>query len=321
MLRPSLVCAIIQMLHAKGLFIRGKPFTDSTVRNILHNKKYMGVWHVHGENFTNVFPAIISKELWEKVQKLLADNLHGCRNQVVTYLLYRKAKCGYCGKPISADCGISSRKQRYHYYTCSHKRKYKKKCPNKAIRKELLEELVLENILTFLTKDQYLNDVVQRVYQEQLLQRTDNTALQNLEKELRQVQFALDNIMKAIENGIYTSTTADRLKELENKKQDLVQSIATERTEKQTSLSENEIRQFYELALQKEGYVLIRYLVKQVIVYNDKIEIEYNTPTKKSPDDENQGFLFYNETVKVKVYNVTTGHYQTASKQVLARIA
>lgn len=127
--------------------------------------------------------------------------------------------------------------------------------------------------------------------------------------------------MKAIENGIYTSTTADRLKELENKKQDLVQSIATERTEKQTSLSENEIRQFYELALQKEGYVLIRYLVKQVIVYNDKIEIEYNTPTKKSPDDENQGFLFYNETVKVKVYNVTTGHYQTASKQVLARIA
>ena len=38
--------------------------------------------------------------------------------------------------------------------------------------------------------------------------------------------------------------------------------------------------------------MLINYLVKEILVYDDEIVIKYNTPTTISPD-ESQGFSFY----------------------------
>ena len=38
--------------------------------------------------------------------------------------------------------------------------------------------------------------------------------------------------------------------------------------------------------------MLINLLVKEIVLYDDKIEIYYNNPTTKSPD-ESRGFLLY----------------------------
>lgn len=57
-------------------------------------------------------------------------------------------------------------------------------------------------------------------------------------------------------------------------------------------MTESEIRRFYEQALKDEPKMLINMLIKEIVLYDDKIEIYYNNPTTKSPD-ENQGFLLY----------------------------
>ena len=49
---------------------------------------------------------------------------------------------------------------------------------------------------------------------------------------------------------------------------------------------------FTEQALKAELQILINQLVKEIVLYNNKIEIYYNNPTTKSPD-ESQGFLLY----------------------------
>ena len=47
------------------------------------------------------------------------------------------------------------------------------------------------------------------------VQNQENTAIPLLEKQLREIDKKLDNLMKAIEDGLYTRTTKERLEVLE----------------------------------------------------------------------------------------------------------
>lgn len=60
-------------------------------------------------------------------------------------------------------------------------------------------------------------------------------------------------------------------------------------------ITKDEITEYIEKALKKDTRVMIHMLVRQVVLYNDKIEIYYNYTDRKSPDGEEnrQGFLFY----------------------------
>ena len=46
-------------------------------------------------------------------------------------------------------------------------------------------------------------------------------------------------------------------------------------------LTEKQILELYKKALQLEPTLLINYLVKQVVLFDDKIEIQFNTPLQK----------------------------------------
>ncbi|MBO5982762.1 MAG: hypothetical protein J6Q06_02690, partial [Clostridia bacterium] len=48
----------------------------------------------------------------------------------------------------------------------------------------------------------------------------------------------------------------------------------------------------YEKALKQEAQALIGTLIKEIIVFDDKIEIFLNTPIRKDPD-EGRDFSFY----------------------------
>ena len=53
------------------------------------------------------------------------------------------------------------------------------------------------------------------------VQNQENTTIPLLEKQLREVNKKLDNLMKAIEDGLYTRTTKERLEALEIQKDGL----------------------------------------------------------------------------------------------------
>ena len=54
-------------------------------------------------------------------------------------------------------------------------------------------------------------------------------------------------------------------------------------------------------ALALEPKLLINYLVKQITLHDDKIEIQFNSPIKVSPDSDERrrGFTLCSKTVKV----------------------
>ena len=63
--------------------------------------------------------------------------------------------------------------------------------------------------------DAVIDKIVQLVMN---VQNQENTTIPLLEKQLREVNKKLDNLMKAIEDGLYTRTTKERLEALEIQK-------------------------------------------------------------------------------------------------------
>ena len=124
----------------------------------------------------------------------------------------------------------------------------------------------------------------------------ENSILAVLEKQKRQVEIALNNLVCAVERGIISNTTNKRLHELEQQQEELKRQILIERSKQVVQLQENDIREFYEQALKLEPKMLINYLIKQINLFDDKIQIQFNSPIRISPDDEKLGFSFYSET-------------------------
>lgn len=290
---------IIAELNSKGLLHKGKPFAKNTVYGILGNERYSGIYRHNGEVFDNIYPQIVPQETFDKVRKKVNANKFGKRSEHITYLLKDKIKCGYCGKSIIGENGTSKNGERKYYYTCCGRKKKTTECKKQAIRKDVLEKIILENVLEQMQKPNNLDYIISGIMREQERRAQVNVVLSLLLKEQRQTENAIQNIMTAIENGGTTNTVMKRMRELEARLSELEQQILIEKSKTTVQLSESQIREFYTKALALEPKLLINYLIKQITLYEDRIEIEYNSPIKQSPDNDNRGFLICSKTVKL----------------------
>ena len=79
----------------------------------------------------------VKTEIYENVRRKTETNKYGTRSVEVVYLLRNKIKCGYCGSPISAECGTAKNGQKIRYYKCLG-RKHQSGCKKSQVRKEIL---------------------------------------------------------------------------------------------------------------------------------------------------------------------------------------
>ena len=159
---------------------------------------------------------------------------------------------------------------------------------------------MLDSIIEQLQKANSLDFIVSGIMKEQERQAQANIVLNLLLKERRTTESAIKNIMTAIENGGTTNTVMNRLRELETKQAELERQILIEKSKTAVQLTEKQIREYYSQALALEPKLLINYLVKQVTLYDDKMEIQFNAPINISPDDESRrGFSLCSKTIKL----------------------
>ncbi|MBR0188971.1 MAG: recombinase family protein [Clostridia bacterium] len=288
---------IIAHLTAQGIFNRGKKFARNTVYNILKNEKYSGIYRHNDEVFDNIYPQIVPTEIYEIVRKKIETNKYGKRSVEVVYLLRNKLKCGYCGSPISAECGTAKNGEKIRYYKCLG-RKHQNGCKKSQVRKEILEKYVLDNVIEQLSKPEIQNYIADRLIAIQERKIKENSALNALTKEMRQTENSINNIMEAIEQGGTSAMAMKRLRELESKLEDLQKQITIEKAKSAFRLSKADIIRFYKAGLEKEPIKLINHLIKKILLYDDKMIIFYNTP-KTIDLDESQGFSFYDHNIKM----------------------
>lgn len=288
---------ILNELTAQGIGRRNKPFPINTFYSILHNPKYIGVANLSDGAYTNIYPPIIPKELFEKVQMILEKNKRGSRSKDTDYLLTRKCICGYCGRNIHAETGTARDGTVRHYYKCDG-RKNHHDCQKSVVRKDDLEQLVLQitrDIIGTSENIELIADGVMEIHEKRL---HDHSVLNLLLAERDKLQKVVDNIMKAIEQGILTPTTKARMEQTEQQLSDINVQINAEQCKLQSQLKREQVIEYLKHTVWQKPQLMIYTLIQKIVLYDDKIEIYYNyaDPMKAdaSPADEHRLFFSIN---------------------------
>ena len=287
---------IIKKLNEMGVTHLGKPFQRTTVYNILKNEKYSGSYTYNGERYDNTYPRIVSDRTFKLVRQKMQSNRYGKRSENVVYLLKGKVKCGYCGKSMISETGTSRNGDRKYYYKC-YNRKSEQNCKKENINKDLLEKVVLETFNEYFSKDNDIKEIAKKLYELQFSNNENTNTINLLEQSKRHIENSISNIVKAIEKGIVSNATAQRLKELEKEQEEVEKQLILAKNEAKIVISENEILDYFEKAIKCEKAMLISYMVKEVIVFDDKIIIKLNSPINNESPDISQGFLLYDKTI------------------------
>ena len=281
---------IADELNAQGIRTSwGNAFTFNGLRSILHNEAYTGVYEYAGVRIEGGMPKIIEQDLYDRVQDKFKENMRGGAiqrestnvepDEAPRYWLTGKLFCGECGEPMRGTSGTSKTGVRHCYYGCKAKQK-KLGCRKRDEKKTFIESLVVQALSDILGSVELLTMMAaeaSRYYSEQL--KPDTSFVDGLEIELKEARKALENILKAIENGIFNETTQSRMLELEERVRVLEQTIIIEE-ETQKLFGDNvAIGEYFlkfrnaDLSDEEVRRKVLDYFVDKIYVYDDRIEI------------------------------------------------
>ncbi|HIY96394.1 MAG TPA: recombinase family protein [Candidatus Borkfalkia excrementigallinarum] len=312
---------LAEELKADGIVNKkGVPFSPESMYYMLHLERYAGRYTVNGILYDNIFPRIIPEEIFQQVQKRLEANRHGKHVPGVEYILKGKLFCE-CGNPMRSAGGKSRGKKQYRYYRCFSARRVKG-CKDKTFRKDILENLVVSALVDQVTTEKNLNFLTERLLIKLQQDTAEAQTLKTLEKALAQTNKSLSNLLKAIENGIFSDTTKTRLDELETQKKALTEKLLIEKNKERSVPTTDEIKKYLKYAIQKTPRNLVELLVEKIIVYMDKIEIflkyhgephttpPHNDNNPDGTDNSDRGFLI----TEFLTTNLTSSEYYTYKK-------
>lgn len=284
---------IIRELNEKGYKTKlGKPFNKNSLSKIVTNEKYAGryLWR----DIEVKIPAIVSKELFEvcKEKAVKVKNFAPGRGKAsVNYLLSGKLFCGHCGSSMNGESGTGKLGTKFYYYKC-YENKTKKTCGKKTVKKGWIEKLVAETVYKeVLSSDFIIEEIADAVMKIQR-QEHDGSLLASLESQLTDVQKSIKNILKLVEQGMMTSSTHERLLELEGDQDDIAGKIIVEKLKKETITKEQVLfwlHQLKDLDIDKvDGQEkIIEIFVHSVFLFDDnKIVITGNFSDDKGQRKE-----------------------------------
>ena len=261
----------------------GIKLSMSGLKLILQNEVYTGkyIYNTYdGETFVyeDNHEAIVSRETYEKAkEKRLANKRSpnagkGKRKYALSGLI----KCGECGGHIIVSHSYKNGEPAFFRLYCLNRKEHKN-CNNPTRKMEIVENAVIEAIKNKILDRKTIKTLAEKACSLQ----EDNSLdkLKELQTELKNVQKSKNNIIAAIEQGIITPTTKDRLQELEHLESDLQVKIATEKKAENKNLTAPEIEKFLKKYcsgnMQDETFrfELTHTFVKEILLFKDRFEI------------------------------------------------
>ena len=276
---------IVKELNEAGLrSVKDKPFTINSLRRILHNDAYIGTYH-HGDVvIPDAIPPIITKELYDRVQLQFEINKRTATQQKqlpegsVRYWLTGKLFCGYCRHSMQGVSGTSrTGAAKHYYYYCSEQRK--KRCHKKAIRKEQVEQAVIMLLKAIMSDDGNRAQLAVDTADYYQKYHVNNGYLESLENDLKETEKALDNLVRALEQGLFGETMRERMSELEARKRGLKEAIQTEKVVRAAMSDDHSIRAYYDRYAEADWDdpsvrdQMLDYFIDKIYLYDDRVVI------------------------------------------------
>lgn len=279
-LEGATIKEITKEINAKGIRSRrGKEISENTVSLMLHNRKYIGEYRFRDVVVPDGIPAIVSQELFDRVQERMAANRkapakHKAQEE---YLLTPKLFCGKCKCMMAGESGTSQNETTYRYYKCPGI-KYHRGCDKKTVRKDWIEDLVIRQIKSIIFDDSLIEMLAEMVLK---IQNQENTIIPLLQQQLAETEKGIENMLNAIQQGIITPSTKQRMDELESRKNELILQIGKEKTAKPSFTKEQIVfwfQRFRKLDTNKLEHRrrLIDSFINAIFLYDDKMVITFN---------------------------------------------
>lgn len=255
-------------------YSKGK-FSPGNIRKLLRREYLTGIYCCNDEYFYNLYPPIIEREIFKKVELLRKHKMFP-RESGIIYILRFKLFCKECGNPFYAEAGSSHLSTRYRYYKCKG-RKQLHICKSDVYPKTFLEDVITNTLIDFLS-DKTNIDFIAKSLLERYKQHKNIEKVRKFKEEKRQCEIALNNIQKVIERGIYNATSSSKIQMLENRIELLKAEIAIEEGKESTKYSKDYIVRFYKKAGLLDGLEFINYLIDKINMDKKTMDIYLNIP-------------------------------------------
>ena len=213
------ITEIILDLNEKGYkTAQKKPFNKNSLRAILNNEKYTGMYRYRDIVDPNGIPVIIQPREFAEVQEILKGRYRHRkrRSQEEPYLLSSLLFCGECGAAMTGESVRSSNGNTYRYYSCVKQKKHE--CKKKRVSKDLIEREVMRIVNDEILTDEKIDDLARKAVQAQKADARHESKFK-LEQDLKQTEKKISNLSHTIETyETVPRSLIDRLAELEKER-------------------------------------------------------------------------------------------------------
>lgn len=316
---------IIEELNNMGYRnAQGKPFTKSSLQNCLSNTKYIGKYFINGLELENYCPALISQEVFDKVQKQLAKHKHAPATNKAKedYLLTGKLFCGHCGAHMVGVSAKSKTGEYHNYYACSDRLK-KHTCNKQYEKKGYIEWYVVERTKQNVLIPEVREKIATRVFEE-LKKSSSAKRISEFEAKIKRIETELDKCFEmylSADTQSLKSRADQKAKDLELLKSDLQSELVKIKLSSSTMKTKEDISNYLRLFIKGDELDseyqrrIINALVDAVYLYDDKVVTYYDLFNEKQvsfidlaediAEIEEIGEVFDNE---VRILNIPLRH-------------
>lgn len=279
---------IINDLNARGIKTKlGRAWTRTSFDGLLSNVRYTGLYVYGNVQVPGGIPQIISQELFDAVQHTISTKVNPrClgpqrrRRETGTYLLTGKLFCGHCKSAMIGVSGTGRSGNLHYYYTCKDKF-HNHTCKKKNVRRDTIEEMIAATLKSTMLTDEGICALADAAvkYQQSFV---NNNEIDALSKQLADIKTSIKNIMAAIEAGVLTATTQNRLLELENEQAKISRqlSVALEDAKNQPTREDiiTTLKLFQDGDVKDKQYqeAIIDTFLVAAYLYDDEMKIVFN---------------------------------------------
>lgn len=307
---------IIDRLNFLGYHTKaGRPFGKNSIYAILNNEKYNGTFvfnkiahgDMHGVRNSHKsksndeiirvpggVPAIISMELWDRVQAMRKINPKGKSRCKHFYLLSGLIYCGECGCKMHGNPHDSGNGGPiYITYRCNRKDN-NHACYCKEVRRDYVEGFVIEELFRHFFNDNSI-PLITRQLNEKLKNDSQTKSEEYLQYEstLKLLEKSRANLVDAIKQTGFNKSIGTELKNTDDqiekcksfikKCEDQSKNVSII-TEEQISENLDKLKEFAKTSHREEVRAMIQNYVERVTVYNDRVEVTYKVAFLSSGD-------------------------------------
>ncbi len=199
----------------KGVERGGLPLNKDIVFRILSNVTYTGRVNHKGDIYPGEHPAIVERELWEKVNGLLRQNGVSGGQQIRNRhgaLLRGLLHCEPCGTAMTHTF-TAKNGRRYRYYVCTSAQKQGwDSCPSKSLPAAEIEEFVVDRVREIGKDPEIIAETFHEAQRQSRSESADlRSELTTLERKLRRLTNDTAKLLAAPgpRNGHRTDRMAD----------------------------------------------------------------------------------------------------------------